>query len=116
VPGITLSTRISPLVSGPLLYLANSFPAYVLVFDAAAKGSKPIASITKEVDNAGRPCVDSNGTLYVPNAPPSGSGWISEYALGQTKPLRAIAKGINTPAGCAIDASGNLWGDKHFRP
>ena len=30
-------------------------------------------------------------------------------ALGHTKPLRVITEGINTPAYCAIDASGNLW-------
>ena len=35
--------------------------------------------------------------------------WVSEYALGHTKPLRVITKGINTPAYCAIDASGNVW-------
>jgi hypothetical protein len=96
-------------VSGALLYVALYYPTAVLVFDAAANNPKPIATITKGIDDATRPCDDSNGMLYVPNDPSNGPGWISEYALGQTKPLRSITKGISTPGGCAIDSSGNLW-------
>ena len=103
-------------VSGPLLYVANNLPTYVSVFDASANNPKPIATITKDVDGANRPCVSGDGTLYVPNAPPSGPGWVSEYALGQTNSLRTITKGIGTPAGCAIDASGNLWVTNTYGP
>ena len=96
-------------VSGALLYVALDYPTAVLVFDATANNPKPIATITKGLDDASRPCDDSDGMLYVPNDPSDDPGWISEYALGQTKPLRLITKGISTPGGCAIDASGNLW-------
>lgn len=102
--------------SGPLLYIVNSFPASVSVYDATANNPKPIATISRDLNNAQRPCVDRSGVLYVPNDPPSGAGWISEYALGHTKPLRAITKGINSPAGCAIDASGNLYVTNIFGP
>jgi len=95
--------------SGPLLFVANGDAIYrlVTVYDVKQKKPKAIAQITKDVNEASGACVDKNGTLYVVNE--AGSGWISEYALGKTKPLRVITKGINTPASCAIDASGNLW-------
>lgn len=96
-------------VSGPLLYVTSydltSTP--VKIFDAKSNDSKPIAPISKDIDNASGPCIDRDGNLYVTNA--YESGWVSEYALGHTKPLRVITKGIDTPAFCAIDASGNLW-------
>jgi sugar lactone lactonase YvrE len=95
--------------SGPLLYVTNGDAIYnrVTVYEVKQKNPKPIAQITKDVNDAAGACVDKNGTLYVVNE--AGPGWISEYALGHTKPLRVIIKGINTPAFCAIDASGNLW-------
>jgi sugar lactone lactonase YvrE len=95
--------------SGPLLYVTNGDPIYnrVTVYDVNQKNPKPIAQITKDVNDAAGACIDKNGTLYVDNE--AGAGWISEYALGHTKPLRIITRGINTPAFCAIDATGNLW-------
>jgi sugar lactone lactonase YvrE len=95
--------------SGPLLYVTNgdAIYNYVTVYDVKQKNPRPIAQITKDVNDAAGACVDKNGTLYVVNE--ARAGWVSEYTLGHTKPLRVITKGINTPAFCAIDASGNLW-------
>jgi serine/threonine-protein kinase len=97
-------------VSGPLLYVGsldlNETP--LAIYRANKNNPKPLATISKDIDMAGGLCIDSNGTLYVTNAPGS-AGWVSEYGLGQTKPSRLITNGINTPALCAIDASGNLW-------
>jgi serine/threonine-protein kinase len=96
-------------VSSPLLYVTSydltSTP--VKVFNAKSNDSKPIATISNDIDNSSGPCIDRDGNLYVTNA--YESGWVSEYALGHTKPLRVITKGIDTPAFCAIDASDNLW-------
>jgi hypothetical protein len=106
-----LSVTPTYKVSGPLLYVAN----YDLsgtplgVYPANAHNPEPIATITKDIDNSRGVCIDNAGTLYVTNSPNSGTGWVSEYALGQTKPLRVISKGIDYPGYCAIDASGNLW-------
>jgi hypothetical protein len=96
-------------VSGPLLYVASFDETLtpLRIYKTNAKDPKPIGQISKDIDNSGGDCIDGNGTLYVTNA--ASPGWVSEYALGQTKPLRVITEGINTPAYCAIDASGNLW-------
>jgi len=98
-------------VSGPLIFVANTDLTLTPmgIYPANTNNPKPIATISKEINNPIGACIDGAGTLYVPNYPNSGTGWISEYALGRTKPVRVITKGIDYPAYCAIDASGNLW-------
>jgi serine/threonine-protein kinase len=105
------SAMLTYKASGPLIYVANLglTSAPLTIYDANADNPKPIATISQDIDNSSGACIDGDGTLYVTNYPDSGTGWVSEYALGQTKPLRLITKGINYPAYCAIDASGNLW-------
>jgi hypothetical protein len=97
-------------VSGPLLYVANAglTLAPLTIYPADSRNPKPIATISKGINNSRGTCIDSDGTLYVTNFA-SGTGWVSEYALGQTKALRVIRKGIEFPGYCAIDASDNLW-------
>jgi hypothetical protein len=110
--GIAKPLSVMPTykVSGPLLYVASADPdiASLRIYKANVDNPKPIAAISKDIAGSGGPCIDGDGTLYVPNYSGEAS-WVSEYALGQTKPLRVITKGINTPGYCAIDASGNLW-------
>lgn len=95
--------------SGPLLYVASYAETLepLAIYNAKADDPNPIAQISKDIDNSSGACIDGDGTLYVTND--ASPGWVSEYAFGQTKPLRVITKGINTPAYCAIDASDNLW-------
>ena len=97
--------------SGPLLYVANLDITLTPlgIYDATAKNSKPIATISKVIDNSSGGCIDGDGTLYVVNYQGSGPGWVSEYAIGHTTPFRVITKGIGNPYFCVIDASGNLW-------
>jgi hypothetical protein len=98
--------------SGPLLYVANfDSPPYdgVTVYDADENDPAPLAVINANIFEPGGDCVGADGVLYVANAPGSGLGWVSEYALGMTKTLRVITKGIDIPSFCAIDGSGNLW-------
>src|SRR5579863_1710022 len=85
-------------VTGPLLYVASYDETLtpLRIYKADLYDPKPIAQISKDINNSGGACIDGNGTLYVTNA--ASPGWVSEYALGQTKPLRVITKGINTPA------------------
>ncbi len=99
-------------ISGPLLYVANfDSPPYggVTVYDAKQNNPSPIAVINADISNPNGACIDAEGTLYVANGTGSGLGWVSEYALGRTKTMRAITSGINLPAFCAIDGAGNLW-------
>lgn len=98
-------------VSGPLLYVVNSdgFNTYVSIYAPKTNDPSPIAVITKDLSQPFGDCIDGNGTLYVTNEPGSSLGWVSEYALGKTKPLRLITDGINIPGFCAIDGQGNLW-------
>jgi sugar lactone lactonase YvrE len=95
--------------TGPLLFVPNWSPSTVQVYAAKEKHPGPIATITDEIDSPEDACVDSTGSLYVANAPVTGSGWISVYAADQTKPSEVISEGINGPAACVIDAKGNLW-------
>ena len=96
--------------AGPLLYVANAGLnlAPLTIYKANADNPKPIATISKHINNSRGACIDSAGTLYVTNFA-TGVGWVSEYALGQTKPIRVITRGIAFPGYCAIDASDNLW-------
>jgi hypothetical protein len=107
------SSSVAPnyKVSGPLIYVANLGlnVTPLTIYDASLDNPNPTARISKDIDNSLGACIDGDGTLYVANHPGSGPGWVSEYALGQTKPLRVITKGISSPYNCAIDASGNLW-------
>lgn len=95
--------------TSPLLYVAtfaeNLEP--LRIYKANAKDPGPLATIREDIYNSSGACIDGDGTLYVTNQ--ASPGYVSEYALGHTKPVRVITKGINTPAYCAIDASGNLW-------
>jgi sugar lactone lactonase YvrE len=99
-------------VSGPLLYVSNfESPPYdgVTIYNAKENNPSPVAVINENIFEPDGDCIDADGTLYVANDPGSGPGWVSEYALGTTKTLRVITDGINFPAFCAIDSSGNLW-------
>jgi len=98
-------------VSGALVYVTNSNPAYssVTVYDAKSDNPNPITTISTDIFEPVGSCVDRDGTLYVANQTGSGPGWVSEYLLGETEPLRIITDGINTPSYCAIDGHGNLW-------
>jgi len=107
-------TKSSPTykVTSPLLYVTNfDSPPYdgVTVYNAKKNNPAPIAVINANIFQPGGDCIDGDGTLYVASGPGSSLGWISEYALGKTTPLRIITQGINGPAFCAIDAHGNLW-------
>jgi serine/threonine-protein kinase len=95
-----------------LLYVTNfDSPPYggVTVYNAQENNPAPIAVINASIFQPGGDCIDADGTLYVASNPGSSLGWISEYALGTTTPLRIITQGINIPAFCAIDRMGNLW-------
>jgi serine/threonine-protein kinase len=98
-------------VTAPLLYVTNIDASYpnVRVYRAKAKDPAPLATISDGVNIPLGACIDRHGTLYVTNEPPSGTGWVSEYALGTTTPSQIITAGVNTPGFCAIDADGNLW-------
>jgi hypothetical protein len=95
--------------TSPLLYVASYAETLepLAVYNPKVDDPGPLATISKDIDNSTGVCIDDDGTLYVTNE--ASPGWVSEYALGKTKPMRLITKGINTPAFCAIDASGNLW-------
>lgn len=96
-------------MSRPLLYVTN-FSANsnnVTIYHADAKNPGPLAVISDGIDSPEGACIDGSGTLYVANV--VGTGWVSEYPAGKTKPSKVIRNGIDTPAFCAIDDAGNLW-------
>jgi hypothetical protein len=106
------ATTVAPpdyKISEPLAYVTNYTDPDVTVYPARAKDPAPIAVISDQTAAPSGDCIDSHGTLYVANQPPSGRGWVSEYPLGKTSASKVITNGMNTPAFCAIDSKGNLW-------
>ena len=116
VPRAVLQSRKSAVrghnnydATGPLLYVTDFITWTVTVYHASARDPAPIATVSQDLNAPAGDCIDSHGTLYVTDEPISGPGWVSEYRLGVSKPLRIITKGIDTPAYCAIDSNSNLW-------
>ena len=111
-PEVAEPSSVTPAykVSGPLLYVVSADLGItpLTIYKANAHDPKPFAEITKDNYNPSGDCIDGDSTLYVTDQYNFGA-FVAEYPLGHTKPLRVITKGINTPAFCAIDASGNLW-------
>jgi hypothetical protein len=110
----TLPYRSRPVhtdyqATGPLIFVVNFTINDVTVYPAKANNPSPIATITQELFEPIGDCIDRDGTLYVASNPPSSLGWVSEYALGKTQPLRVITNGISSPLFCAIDSRGSLW-------
>ncbi|MGB8965281.1 MAG: hypothetical protein WCB99_06545 [Candidatus Cybelea sp.] len=91
-----------------LVYAVSNEDWKVAVYPARAKDPAPLATITDGLNLSFGACIDSQGTLYVTNEPPS-TGWVSEYPLGEVTPSRIITDGISEPAYCTIDANGSLW-------
>lgn len=88
-----------------LLYVAvsNSIEIYALVGNRA----KLLGTLTKGVDGPGNLCLNRNGTLYVPNEDDS---TVAVYPFGRSSPSEVLtADRGGSPAGCAVDAGGNLW-------
>jgi serine/threonine-protein kinase len=79
----------------------------ILIYNTKKKDAAPIGAIRDGVSQPQSACMDGDGMLYVLNG--VGSGWISEYPLGSTSPSKMITQGVDEPAFCAIDSSGNLW-------
>jgi sugar lactone lactonase YvrE len=99
--------------SGPLLYVSNDGDYHdVKVYAADAKDPSPIETISDDLQFPSGICLDGQGTLYVTDQ----DGWVAEYPPGKTKPSKIITKGINNPAFCAIDSTGNLWVTNLFGP
>jgi len=81
--------RTSYKVTPPLLYVTNIGYQDVTVYQATAKDSAPLATISDGIVIPGGACIDGQGTLYVTDEPAS-DGWVSEYPLGKTTPSRTI--------------------------
>lgn len=96
------------------LFVANNNgkgPGYISVYKPG--GSKPVLTITKDIDIPWAIAVDSKGRLYVASNPhyagaaPPSAGWISVYAPGSSQPLRKVP--VFNPIALAIDPSDNLY-------
>lgn len=71
-------------------------------------GKKRLQKLTGVASFPGRPAIDSQGNLYVPNFD-TFPGDVVVYAPGANKPTRAIQNGIGFPKVLAFDSSGNLY-------
>ncbi len=106
-------------VSSGLLFVALSGIRapydQVNVYNTRSNDPSPLATITSGVSYPQATCMDAKGTLYVTNQG-SGTGWVSEYALGRTTPYATITNGLSGPGFCAIDSKGDLWVTNIFTP
>ena len=71
-------------------------------------GEKQLRTLTGVASFPGRPAIDAQGDLYVPNFD-TFPGGVVVYAPGAKKPTRAIQNGIGFPKVLAFDSSGNLY-------
>ncbi|MFY9666118.1 MAG: hypothetical protein WAL67_10300 [Candidatus Cybelea sp.] len=98
----------SPLAAAAkeLLYVASSYPSAVLIYNAQAKSSSPIGTISKGINVPQGLAVDGQQNLYVANY---GNSSVSAYKRGQTKPFETLKDGIITPIDVAADTDGTLY-------
>jgi DNA-binding beta-propeller fold protein YncE len=98
----------SPLTgaANELLYVASSYPSAVLIYDAQAKSSSPIGTISKGISVPEGLAVDGQQNLYVAN---NGNSSVSAYKRGRTKPFETLKNGIITPIDVAVDTDGTLY-------
>lgn len=89
-----------------LLYIAlfsNSIEVYAL----GGNHAKLLGALTKGIHGPGNLCLSRDGTLYVPNGD---DGTVAVYPFGRSSPSEVLtADRGGSPAGCAVDADGNLW-------
>jgi hypothetical protein len=71
-------------------------------------GKKRLQKLTGVASFPGRPAIDAQGNLYVPNFD-TFPGNVVVYAPGAKKPARAIQDGIGFPKALAFDSGGNLY-------
>jgi sugar lactone lactonase YvrE len=71
-------------------------------------GNKQLQKLTGVAGFPGRPAIDAQGNLYVPNFD-TFPGNVVVYAPGAKKPTRAIQNGIGFPKVLAFDSTGNLY-------
>lgn len=88
------------------LYVANVNNATVVVYPPGA--TKPSLKYKKKLTNPLTPAVGNDGTLYVSNFNPDGSGEVLEYPPGQLKPNFTIPLSGGA-VGLAVDAKSNVY-------
>ncbi|MBV8725018.1 MAG: hypothetical protein JO351_01155 [Candidatus Eremiobacteraeota bacterium] len=88
------------------LYVANVNNATVVVYPPGA--TKPSVKYKKHLTNPLTPAVGNDGTLYVSNFNPDGSGEVLEYPPGQLKPNFTIPL-PGGAVGLAVDAKNNVY-------
>ncbi len=88
------------------LYVANVDNATVVVYPPGA--SKPSMKYKKDLTNPLTPAVGNDGTLYVSNFNPDGSGEVLEYPPGQLKPNFTIPLSGGA-IGLAVNAKNDVY-------
>jgi len=88
------------------LYVANADGATVTVYPPGA--TKPSRTYTNGLSNPLTPAMGSDGTLYVSNFNPDGSGEILEYPPKHLKPTFKIPL-TGGAIGLAVDPSNNVY-------
>jgi hypothetical protein len=93
--------------SQELVYVSSAATPPGGIFEFKPSGTR-LRTIEKGISYPQGVAIDGSGTLYVLNYRFHPS--MTEYALGTTKPLRTVTRGISTqPIGMGIDKAGNSW-------
>jgi hypothetical protein len=93
--------------SPQLLYVPSAAIPPGSIFEFNLSGTR-LRTIKKGISYVLGAAIDGSGTLYVLNFKFLLS--VTEYALGTTKPLRTVTRGISTePINMGVDKAGNLW-------
>jgi hypothetical protein len=97
----------SEKASPQLLYVPSEAIPPGGIFELKLSGTR-LRTIKKGISYPQKVAIDGSGTLYVLNFKVLLS--VTEYALGTTKLLRTVTRGISTESiGMGVDEAGNLW-------
>jgi hypothetical protein len=103
-PGLLKTQHLLYVASEP--FVNPDAPGSVAVYALGRHTPKLIHMITKGIDSPRNPCLGGDGTLYVPN---QDNATVAVYPFGQLSPSVVLSADLEAPAGCAVDASNNLW-------
>jgi DNA-binding beta-propeller fold protein YncE len=102
------ASAISPLTGSAteLLYVANEAENTVTIYNAEAKSSNPIGTISHGIREPSGLAVDGQQNLYVAN---TGGNSVTAYERGQATPFETLKDGIISPIDVAAANDGTLY-------
>jgi hypothetical protein len=95
------SWMLSEAKTDDLLYVTDAGKSNVLVFSYPQ--GKLVGTLAGSFSNPAGECVDAKGNVWITNPNYAGSGFIVEYAHGDSTSITTLQEPGASPVGCSID-------------